>query len=231
MYWSEDDTPDTRRISDDVIDILFAIDCKRLPVDHAYALASALQSALPWIAETPGLAVHSIHVAGSQNGWQRPGHGTTSELMVSRRTKLVIRSPSHLAADLMRELTGRRLAIDGHPLVVGQAKLRPLSSETTLLARYLVAGEGDSAVDDEPGFLASAAEGLAALGIRIRKALCGKAIALATPRGAIQTRSLMLAGLTLDESLRLQQLGLGPHRLLGCGIFIPHKGIGAVRPD
>ncbi|MBV5275414.1 MAG: type I-MYXAN CRISPR-associated protein Cas6/Cmx6, partial [Lamprocystis purpurea] len=46
--------------------------------------------------------------------------------------------------------------------------------------------------------------------------------------GAITTRSLLLAGLKPDESLRLQQQGLGLHRLMGCGIFIPHKGIDAV---
>jgi CRISPR/Cas system CSM-associated protein Csm4 (group 5 of RAMP superfamily) len=39
----------------------------------------------------------------------------------------------------------------------------------------------------------------------------------------------MLASLTPDESLRLQQHGLGPHRTMGCGIFIPHKGIDAVK--
>lgn len=230
MFWTEDDTPDAPRIPNAVVDILFAIDCRRLPVDHAYALSSALQAAVPWLGETPGLAVHSIHVAGSQNGWQRPEQAT-ADLMVSQRTKLVIRAPEERAGDLVRALAGQRLEIDGHPLVVGQAKLRPLSRETTLFARYLVAADAGSADTDEQVFLASAASDLEALGIRIRKALCGKAVALATPRGSIPTRSLMLAGLTLDESLRLQQTGLGPHRLMGCGIFIPHKGIGAVRPD
>jgi hypothetical protein len=38
----------------------------------------------------------------------------------------------------------------------------------------------------------------------------------------------MLADLSTDESIRLQQQGLGPRRLMGCGIFIPHKGIDAV---
>ena len=31
------------------------------------------------------------------------------------------------------------------------------------------------------------------------------------------------------EPVRLQQHGLGPHRAMGCGIFIPHKGIDAVK--
>jgi len=67
------------------------------------------------------------------------------------------------------------------------------------------------------------------MNIRVRKAVCGRTNRLATPEGLISTRSLMLAGLTQDESIRLQQRGLGHHPLLGCGIFIPHKGIDSVK--
>jgi hypothetical protein len=63
----------------------------------------------------------------------------------------------------------------------------------------------------------------------VRKALCGKTLALATPEGALAARSLMLADLSLEESVRLQQHGLGSHRAMGCGIFLPHKGIHAVK--
>jgi hypothetical protein len=64
--------------------------------------------------------------------------------------------------------------------------------------------------------------------VRVRKALCGKTTAIDSPGGPIEARSLMLADLTQDESILLQQRGLGPYRQLGCGIFIPHKGIDAV---
>ena len=42
------------------------------------------------------------------------------------------------------------------------------------------------------------------------------------------TFSMMLHGLGPEQSLRLQQRGLGPHRLLGCGLFVPHKSAAAV---
>ncbi len=51
---------------------------------------------------------------------------------------------------------------------------------------------------------------------------------LTTPDGTVHTRSLMLANLSQQGSVRLQQTGLGPRREMGCGIFIPHKGIDAV---
>jgi hypothetical protein len=35
----------------------------------------------------------------------------------------------------------------------------------------------------------------------------------------------MVADLKKDESVLLQEKGLGDHRLLGCGLFIPQKGI------
>jgi hypothetical protein len=38
----------------------------------------------------------------------------------------------------------------------------------------------------------------------------------------------MLHALSPEQSLRLQQHGLGPQRLLGCGIFVPHKSAAAV---
>jgi CRISPR/Cas system CSM-associated protein Csm4 (group 5 of RAMP superfamily) len=41
----------------------------------------------------------------------------------------------------------------------------------------------------------------------------------------------MLADLELEESLKLQEAGLGPGRKLGCGLFLPQKGIKPVNPD
>jgi hypothetical protein len=55
--------------------------------------------------------------------------------------------------------------------------------------------------------------------------LCGIEHLIHTPSRPVRTRSLMLADLTVEESVRLQQSGLGPLRQLGCGLFLPHKGI------
>lgn len=231
MFWNEDDSADAPRLPDDIVDLLFAIDCKRLPVDHAYALSSAVRALVPWFDEEPRLGVHTIHVAGSQNGWERPEHSPEALIMVSRRTKLTIRVPSTRADDLVVRLQGRRIDVGGQSLTIGAAKPKPLSQETTIFARYVAAyPDADTeAFADESRFLEAAARALSALDIRVRKALCGKAAILHTPDGPIHTRTLMLAGLTREESIRLQREGLGPHRALGCGLFIPHKGIDPVK--
>jgi CRISPR-associated protein Cas6 len=227
MFWNDDERPDDVRAPDDIVDILFGIDCRQIPVDHAHMLATEIQGALPWIADEPGIAIHTVHVAGSQNGWERPEHGTESCLHVSRRTKLTIRAPQHRVADILEQLPGARLELAGHSLSVGAGKVKSLSTDGTLFARYVALDLAET--EDETAFLDAAARALSALDIRVRKALCGKTNTVSTPKGEIHTRSLMVAGLSPQESIRLQQHGLGRHALLGCGIFIPHKGVDAVK--
>jgi hypothetical protein len=82
--------------------------------------------------------------------------------------------------------------------------------------------------DDEAAFMVAVADQLRALDIKVRKLLCGRAHALQHPDGDLDTRSVMLADLEVDEAIALQQHGIGPHRKMGCGLFIPHKGIKAV---
>ena len=225
MFWQDDDSEKPFEVPDDILDVLFSIDCKRLPVDHAYDLSAALRNVLPWVADDPLIGVHAVHVAGSQNGWERPEHGTSQHLIVSRRTKLTIRVPTGRLEALKEGLTGKTLEVSGCAVRIGAAKVRPLSRETTLFSRYLVSLPGEG----ENRFLSRAADELGAMGIRLRKALCGKEIPLATPDGPIHTRGLMLASLSPEESVRLQEAGLGPRRWMGCGIFLPHKGIEGVR--
>ncbi|QIK37017.1 type I-MYXAN CRISPR-associated protein Cas6/Cmx6 [Caldichromatium japonicum] len=230
MFWNEEEVSEPSQAPDAVVDLAFAIACRCLPVDHAYALSNALRPLVPWFDEEPRLGVHSIHVAGSQNGWERPAHSPDNLLMVSRRTKLKIRVPRARADDLIACLTGQRIEVGGQALAIGTAKIQPLSRETTLLARHIAIAPERASSTDETAFLATTAQMLQGLGIRIRKALCGKVTLLHTPTGPIPTRALMLAGLTVEESLHLQSEGLGLHRTLGCGIFIPHKGIDPVKP-
>lgn len=224
MFWSQDESPESVAVPDDVVDVLFALDCRALPVDNAHALSDALSRALPGLDEIPGAAVHPLFVAGSQNGWERPEHGTDSQIQLSRRTKLTLRLPTDEASRLVAQLPGTRIDVNGFPLTIGNGKIKSLSRETTLFSRFVVCDPGQ----DEDLFLESAARSLAEMGIRVRKALCGRFTPLAGPSGSIHTRSLMLADLSLEESFLLQRQGLGPNRLMGCGLFVPHKGIEAV---
>jgi len=207
----------------DVLDAVFAIECRSLPVDHAYALSAAIQAALPWFADEPQAGLHTVHGAASGAGWQRP-EGEDAQLQLSRRTKLVLRLPGHRMADAAA-LSGRTLDVAGSAMRVGRLSARPLLRIASLFSRSVMF-EG---VADEDAFVAAANEALRALGVEAATMLCGRDVTLATPQGSYRTRSLMLTVATPAQSLALQRQGLGEARKLGCGVFIPHKDVGDLR--
>jgi CRISPR-associated protein Cas6 len=208
---------------DEVVDAVFAIECRSLPVDHAYALSQAVQAALPWFGDEPQAGLHTIHGAASGAGWQRP-EGDDAQLQLSRRTRLVLRLPAHRLADAAA-LSGRTLDVAGSRMRVGRLSARPLLRIASLFSRSVIfAGAAD-----ESAFLAVATEALRVLGVEVSTMLCGRDVTLATPGRTYRTRSLMLTVATPAQSLALQSQGLGEARKLGCGVFIPHKDVGDLR--
>jgi CRISPR-associated protein Cas6 len=225
MYWSDDSAKKPEFVvPDDVVDLAFVIKCPTLPIDHAYALSTQLQQALPWLRDEALAGVHLIHGAASGNGWFRPDDTTQELLHLSRRTRMRLRLPQHRLDDA-RALTGKILDIDGHPLEFGKSEVHKLSALSTLFARYVIMQEGT----DETHFLEGVRRALHDMGIECRKMLCGITHTHAFPEGPLHTRSLMVADLEPEQSVRLQQLGLGEGRKRGCGLFIPHKGIKPVK--
>jgi CRISPR-associated protein Cas6 len=227
MFWQEDDKPKAYEVPEDVVDLVFDIQCRELPVDHACDLSQAIRSHLPAMEEDSRWGVHTIHLAGSQNGWERPDPRLGQKLILSRRTKLTLRVPRERVEEVEEGLEGVELEVGGCAMRIGKAKQKKLSTQGTVFARYVVLEPGED--QDEHGFLSRIVGHLAERGIRVKKALCGKTAEVAGPEGPILTRSIMIAGLTTDESVLLQQEGIGPLRHMGCGIVIPHKGIDAVK--
>ena len=208
---------------DEIVDAAFAIECRSLPVDHAWALSAAIQAALPWFAGEPQAGLHTVHGAASGAGWVRP-EGEDAVLQLSQRTKLVLRLPGRRIADAAA-LTGRTLDVAGSQMRVGRLVPRPLLRIASLFARSVIF-EGAA---DEAAFVAATIEALRALGVEASTMLCGRDVSLATPEGTYRTRSLMLTVATPAQSLLLQREGLGEARKLGCGVFIPHKDVGDLR--
>ncbi len=227
MFWSDDEEKKQEFVApDDVVDLAYKFSCPTLPLDHAHAFSSALLSKLPWLADEPHAGVHLIHGAASGNGWYRPEDPGTELLHLSRRSRMRLRVPGHRMGDA-RGLTGKSLDVDGHVIEVGESTVFKLSILPTLFARYVFA-EVDS---DENEFLERATEQLQALDIPCRKMLAGITHTLSFPGEPVFTRSLMVAELEPGQSVRLQQVGLGPGRSFGCGLFLPHRGIKPVKGD
>lgn len=222
MLWEEEDKQRVEeRVADDVVDLSFKINCKQIPTMHAFELAQALYQVLPWLAAEPEIGIHQIHGAATGNGWERPPDG---ELMhLSRRAKMHLRVPKDKIEDV-KQLSGETLDIAGHPVEVGEASVKLLSPIQTIFSRYLI-GPQDL---NEDQFVEWMAAELQQRDIHVRKLLCGIGHTITTPDGEIETRSVMIADLDKATSLSLQEVGVGPGRHLGCGIFLPHKGIRAV---
>ncbi len=224
MFWQDEDENDITRfvVPENVLDLHFSIRCKTLPVDHAWALSTAIQKALPWFVEEELAALHLIYVADSGNGWERP-HGAGDTLYPSRRTKLVLRLPAERIDDALA-LSGQTLQVGESEIEVGEGKAQPLSATNTLYSRYVAITEVDQT---EEAFIAQQVAELKTAGLRFKKVVCGKENSFVLPDGELLTRSVLIADLPLADAVRLQEIGLGPHHLkmLGCGLFIPHKTV------
>jgi CRISPR-associated protein Cas6 len=176
---------------------------------------------LPWFEDEPAAGLHLIHGAESGNGWYRPEDSEEGLIQLSRRTRLSLRLPRHRIDDA-QSLTGCRLDINGHGLTVGESTLRPLSASSTLYARHVLGAESQ----EETVFLETVvAPELAAKGVACKKMVCGRSHRFTSPNGGLFARSLLLTDLKTDDSLKLQESGLGPGRKLGFGLFIAYKGL------
>lgn len=185
-----------------------------LPRDHRQALAKAVEAVLPWLADWPTAGVHRLNVSA--------GGGPTA--LLSQRTRLTLRLPRE-QMDAARQLEGNTLDVAGVRLRIGHAQVRELVPWGTLYAHLVAVDEFVAGVADELSFLRQVDQALAALGVQGR-AICGRPQALEAD--ALHGYSLMVDGLSAQDSLQLLEAGLGSHRRLGCGLFVPHKSAAAV---
>ncbi len=227
MFWQDqEDEKQQFVVPDNVVDLSFKVQCKELPLDHAHALSQTIQQALPWFADESLAGMHLIHGAESGNGWIRPQE-PDAILSLSKRTRFMLRLPKHRVEDASK-LAGQELNVAGNRLILSTPNQKPLSVLTTIFARYVVIQGMEDSLEDEEAFLNQAAEMLRKEGIQVKKMMSGRTHVLQMPEKDLFTRSLMIDGLKIEESIYLQQHGLGDGRLVGCGLFMPHKGIAAV---
>jgi CRISPR-associated protein Cas6 len=207
------------QIPDDVVDISFGIECDCLPVDHAYALSSAILEVLPWLADEPEAGLHLIHGGPSINGWQAP-ESPDETILLSKRTKLRLRIPKTRVQDA-EKLSGKTLDVAGNSMKIGKAKTLLLVNSNTLYARYIAS----DIEEDEETFTQRMISELRDMGLKFTKILSGRDHTLAGPDGEINTKSLMVSGLPAQDAVKLQILGVGPYQHMGIGLFVASKSI------
>lgn len=216
MSW--DAWPDSRpqEYTPQRIDLQFDLVGATIPADSAQPLLDALRPLLPWLAEDPGTGIHHLKGAESNSG--------DASLHINRRTKLFLRVP-RTRVEATQALVGRTLDLAGHALTVGTFKTRAFSPFTSLYAHFV-----DTGSSTEEQFVQDIMRELVERFELRCGFICGRQQTLHSAAGPLIGHSLMLHDLPPHKSLQLQDEGLGRNRLLGCGIFIPHKSIAPVAP-
>jgi len=200
-------------VADSPIDLCFRITASGVPLDHGYALYSAIARVLPAIHEAKWLGVHPL--TGLRIG---------RELRLTRGSRLRLRLPAGRIPEVLA-LAGKGLQVDDDLLRVGVPDVRALAPAAALRAR-MVSIKGFEA--DGP-FREAAQRQLDALGNKGQLTL-GRRRVMRIKDKTIVGFQVMVSELTAEESLTLQERGLGGRRRMGCGIFVPVRAPRGLRP-
>jgi CRISPR-associated protein Cas6 len=200
------------------VNLYYPVLGETLPTDHGYALYGALARALAALHEgSSPILVGPI--LGRYTG------GQTLRLE-RRRSNLRLRLPAEAIGNVL-PLAGKALDVAGHKLRLGVPRVMALEASPTVVARMVII-KGFM----EPGaFLEAACRQLAAAGISAEASIPpvregphqGK-----PRRHVLRVKDRRLVGFTVqvtglrpEQSIALQERGLGGKHRMGCGFFVP----------
>ena len=209
------------------VDIQFPLLGRDIPVDHGYHLFAAVSEIVPEIHDDRKIGIHSIN--GRLIG--------NRLLALTDRSRLSIRIPSDRIKSLL-PLAGQTLVIGGHKIRIGVPSIRALIPKSRLYSRLVII-KGFTQAEE---FLKAAERQVTNLGIRGKLCLIKQfQVACTNKERKAGTRSpylrrtirigdkeivgfaLRVEALTEEESIRLQEEGIGGRRRFGCGLFIPDR--------
>lgn len=193
--------------------MVFDLDGGTLPAAYPVALWAALLRRVPQLAEEQRVGVLPLRATENKEG-----------VLLTKRTKLVLRLPMMQAESIAMRLSGGTLEIGATSVKVGECKPRTIQPYPTIHAQQVKGG------GDEVLFMDDIRSQLSEMGIAA-KLICGKRSAISGDAQSSHTYSLVAHDLKPEDSLRMQYAGLGEDRQLGCGIFIPYKVISGLSED
>jgi CRISPR-associated protein Cas6 len=199
-----------------IIDLSFDMVGTTIPLDHGYALFSALCRVVPTLHGDRRVGVHPIRGLRSAPG----------ELALTGGSRLRLRLPSENLAPYIT-LAGSAMDLGSHRVRVGIPRVESLAPAANLASRLVTfRGRTEPAIFEE-----SVRQHLSRQGVRGEPSF----VSTAEPRWTGQPKrrvmkikekrivgfALRVTGLTAEESLTLQENGLGGRRRFGCGVFVP----------
>ncbi len=209
------------------VDLQFRLIGDNIPVDHGYHLFSVVSKVVPTIHENRDIGLHPIN-----------GRLTGNRLMaLTERSRLTLRTPVENIESLLT-LAGKTLRIADYDIRVGVPNVRALVPSPRLYSRLVIV----KGFMEPDGFLQAVEKQLLAMGVRGTPSLIKQSRIPEANRGqpygshseflrrTIRIRGKEIVGfavsignLTPEDSIRVQEEGVGGRRRFGCGIFIPYK--------
>ena len=221
-----------------MVDLSFPVQGERLAMDHGYPLYGALSRQMPWLHdEASGGGAEAGHggeestTRGEAGVFRISGAAAGGGLLqIDRRSRLRLRVAELRLVEAVG-LTGALLEVDGHKLRLGPPTVHPLRPAATLKSRLVLIKIAHTVELTPEAFLAAADRQLAVMEIDGEASIplhkSGPRVGqpqrkVMRIKGAVRVGyPLLVGGLSADDSLRLQEQGLGGRRRMGCGLFLP----------
>jgi CRISPR-associated protein Cas6 len=189
-----------------IVDVIFPVNGNAVPVDHGYALFSALSGALPWLHERPDIGVFNVRGRLTPGGTLQLSHA-----------HLRLRAPTELLGELLA-LAGRQLRVGDSRLLLGAPTARPLTSPPVLMSRLVTIKK----FIEQPGFTQAVQRHLLDIGCEGRVEVGRRRVVFIAGRKIVGFQ-VRISQLSPAHSIRLQERGLGGRRHMGCGLFLPTR--------
>lgn len=218
-----------------LVDLAFPLLGQTIHADHGYLLYRGLCDLLPSLRHLGGpgpardLPVHPI--AGRYVG--------DRQMQLTKASRLTLRIECDRIPEFL-PLAGKRLAIGGSEVRVGVPAVRGLDLASRLYSRLVLI----KGAKEPEAFLEAVRREMAGHGITGRPELLRRQLERPIEgrtggepnrspwvRRTLKVREWTLVGyaliveeLSAEDSLRLQEVGLGRRRRFGCGVFVPARG-------
>ena len=187
------------------VELRFPLMGAALPCDHEQAMFCAISRLIPEAASAGWLLVKEVRSACRPDGMRQD----------VRHAGLRMRLPQSRVS-LMLKLASRRLQVGSHRVRLGTPEISLLHPCSSLYAKCVVINN----CTRSGMFLDALAWKLDGMGI-VCEIEMGRCWRFRAGRRRITGFALTLHDLSEEDSIALQEQGLGSHHHLGCGFFVP----------